>query len=73
MSRKPDRIERQVRRDYERFEDLISQDEARELREAAVAFARSVSDPVRDPDDREGQKLNKRLMRAALAYAEARR
>lgn len=39
------------------------------LREAALDFAKRASEPIRDSADTDGQRRNKALLDAALAYA----
>jgi hypothetical protein len=44
------------------------------LRRAAISFAQCLHQPVADDDDSAGKTANRRLLRAAMAYArEARR
>jgi hypothetical protein len=45
--------------------------EAVRLRKAAITFARNIGGPVIDMDDTLGHKLNRALLRAAVAYAQA--
>jgi hypothetical protein len=52
-----------------RFAELLSRKEAAALRRAARAYALA-KEPL-DDNDSEGQKLNRRLLKAALAFADA--
>lgn len=38
------------------------------LRETAIAFAKTLHDPVKDPHDVSGQRRNRALLKAAIAY-----
>ena len=43
--------------------------EAIRLRKAATAFGKNVDEDPEDPEDKKGQRLNRELLKAAIAYA----